>query len=257
MPRKLGQHFLIRDSILERLATAASGPSTPRVIEIGPGKGSLTRHLLQHTDELHVIEIDDSLLGALRSKFAAESKLHIHHADVLETDLAQWGEAVVVGNLPYYITSPIIDRFLALDQRFPRAVFLMQWEVAERILAQPGTRAYGLLSVATQLVCEVELICRVPPAAFHPPPKVDSAGVRFERRPFVPPDLAEVVKFAARCFTHKRKTLRNNLRPFHGTLVDDLPEANLRAEQLPLDAFVRLHRELTRQTKPISTPFVH
>ena len=257
MPRKLGQHFLIRDSILERLAAAACGNHTHRVIEIGPGRGALTRHLLSRTDELHAIEIDELLVHILRSKFAQESNLYIHRGDVLETDLAQWGDAVIAGNLPYYITSPIIDRFLALDQRFPRAVFLVQWEVAERLLAEPGTRAYGFLTVATQLVCSVDLVCRVPAAAFHPPPKVESAAVGLHRKQLVPAELREVIRFAARCFTHKRKTLRNNLRPFYGALIDDLPEASLRAEQLPLDALLRLYRELVEKSKENATSSVH
>ncbi len=111
---------------------AACGDHTARVIEIGAGRGALTRHLLRRTDELHAIELDASLVGYLSRKFADEPKLHIHEADVLKTDLAQWGSAAVTGNLPYYITSPIIERFLALDAAFNLAVFLMQWEVAER-----------------------------------------------------------------------------------------------------------------------------
>jgi 16S rRNA (adenine1518-N6/adenine1519-N6)-dimethyltransferase len=240
LPRKLGQHFLIRDAILERLAAAACAEFTPRVIEIGPGRGALTRHLLPRTDELHSIELDTSLAGYLRSKYASEEKLHVHTSDVLSTDIAQWGPAVVVGNLPYYITSPIIEKFLALDQRFPVAVFLMQSEVAERILAMPRTRAYGYLTVATQLVCEVELVCRVPSSAFVPPPKVDSAAVRFRRKPEAPGDLDSLLSFVSRAFAHKRKTLRNNLRAFYGERMDSLPEAALRAEQLTIKEFVDL-----------------
>ncbi len=183
LSRKLGQHFLIRDSILERLAAAACGDHTPRAIEIGPGRGALTRHLLPRTDELHAVEIDASLVQYLQSKFASEAKLHIHAADVLTTDLAQWGSAVLTGNLPYYITSPIIEKFLALDNRFPVAVFLVQWEVAERLLAGPGTRAYGYLTVATQLVANVELVSKVPRSAFVPQPEVGSAAVLFRRKP--------------------------------------------------------------------------
>ncbi len=186
MPRKLGQHFLVRDAILEHLAAAACKQYTPRVIEIGAGRGALTRHLLPRTDELHAIELDASLAGYLRTKYASEPKLHVHASDVLSTDLAQWGSAVIAGNLPYYITSPIIEKFLALDERFPLAVFLMQSEVAERVLALPRTRAYGYLTVATQLVCDVELLCRVPASAFVPPPKVESAAVRFRRKAEIP-----------------------------------------------------------------------
>lgn len=242
MPKPLGQHFLIRDSILERLAQAACGEHTPRVIEIGPGRGALTHHLLPRTEELHAIELDASLAEHLRTKYAAEPKLHIHTADVLATDLTQWGPAVIAGNLPYYITSPIIEKFL--DAAFPVGVFLIQWEVSERLLARPGTRDYGYLTVAVQLICEVELLCKIPPQAFRPPPKVDSGAVRLRRRSEIPANLQDLLKFVSRSFTHKRKTLRNNLRPFYGEKVDALPEAGLRAEQLSIDQFIGLHARL-------------
>jgi 16S rRNA (adenine1518-N6/adenine1519-N6)-dimethyltransferase len=244
LPRKLGQHFLVRDSILERLAAAAGGEHIPRIIEIGPGRGALTRHLLKRTDDLHVVELDESLVALLQTKFSGEPKLHIHHGDVLTTDLAQWGPGVITGNLPYYITSPIIEKFLKLDNRFPSAVFLMQWEVAERISAQPGTRAYGYLTVATQLVCDVELISKVPPSAFLPPPKVDSGAVRLRRKTQTIPNLSDLLIFVSRCFAHKRKTLRNNLKPFHYP-IDSCPEANLRAEQLRIEQFINLHAKLS------------
>ena len=243
MSQKFGQHFLVRDTILEPLA-AACGDKLTRTIEIGPGRGTLTRHLLPRTAELHAIEIDSALAARLRIQFAAEPKLHVHEADVLNTDLSEWGEAVVTGNLPYYITSPILKKFLALDARFETAVFLVQWEVAERLVATPGTRAFGYLSVAAQLVCEVELLRKVPPEAFVPPPKVDSGAVRLRRKRTPPQDLEDLLVFAGRCFTHKRKTLRNNLRPFYGERIGDWPEAVLRAEQLTLAQFVELHARL-------------
>jgi len=244
LPRKLGQHFLLRDSVLEHLASAACGEHTPRVVEIGPGRGALTRRLLQRTDELHAIELDESLVHYLGVAFSGEPKLRIHHGDVLETNLAQWGPGVITGNLPYYITSPIIEKFLALDGGFPLAVFLMQWEVAERISARPGTRDYGYLTVATQLVCDVELILKVPPSAFMPPPKVDSGAVRLRRKTQAIPNLNGLLNFVSRCFMHKRKTLRNNLKPFNYG-IDAYPEAQLRAEQLSVGQFVALHAKLS------------
>lgn len=249
MPRKLGQHFLTRDSVLERLATAACGDEAERVIEIGPGRGALTRHLLPHTQELHAIERDLSLVAYLQRKFAQEPKLHIHSGDVLSTALTQWGAAILVGNLPYYITSPIIEKFLSLDARFASAVFLMQREVAERITAQSGTRHFGYLSVAVQIACDVELFLHVPADAFSPPPKVDSAAVRFRRKADPPGDLPNLLKFAGRCFVQKRKTLRNNLRPFFPLeQINALPEADLRAEQLTVAQFVDLFSRLYTET---------
>lgn len=244
MPRRLGQHFLVRESILEQLAVAACGQHIERVIEIGPGKGALTRHLLPRTDELHAIELDSGLVSSLAIKFTSETKLHVHLGNVLATNLAQWGPAVIVGNLPYYITSPIIGKFLQLDPHFAIAVFLMQWEVAERLLARPGTRDYGYLTVATQLVCNVEMMCRVPAAAFSPPPKVESGAVRLRRRANAPEQLPDLLRLVSRSFAHKRKTLRNNLRPFYGDRADALPEAGLRAEQLSIEQFIALHEVL-------------
>ncbi|HWF45974.1 MAG TPA: 16S rRNA (adenine(1518)-N(6)/adenine(1519)-N(6))-dimethyltransferase RsmA [Bryobacteraceae bacterium] len=253
MPRKLGQHFLVRDSILNQLAKAACGDHTARVIEIGPGKGALTRHLLQLADEVHVLELDRNLVDYLTLKLGSDPKLHIHQGDVLTSDLAQWGSGVVTGNLPYYITSPVLERFLALGERFPIGVFLIQWEVAQRLLAQPGTRDYGYLTVSTQLICEVRLITKVAPSAFFPPPKVDSGAVRLIRHPVPPAGLPALLTFVSRCFRMKRKTLRNNLRPFYGDAVDDLPESGLRAEQLRIDQFQALHAQLTARTGD-STP---
>ena len=244
MPRPLGQHFLVRDSILERLATAVCGEYTSRVIEIGAGRGALTRHLLSRTGELHAIEVDAELVAYLQSKFGNEPKLHLHKDNILTTDLKQWGPAAVAGNLPYYITSPIIQKFLDLGPGFETAVFLVQREVADRLLASPGTRAYGYLTVATQLICEVELICKLSPGDFRPPPKVHSAALRLTRRAQVPANAAELLSFVSRCFAQKRKTLRNNLRSSYGTRIDGLPEAGLRAEQLSVDRLADLHRRL-------------
>ena len=246
MPRRLGQHFLHRQDLLERLAIAACGEHASRVIEIGPGKGALTHRLLPRTDELHAIELDHNLIAYLNQQFGADSRFHLHHADVLTTDLSQWGAAVVVGNLPYYITSPIIEKFVLLDSQFPEAVFLMQKEVADRVAASPGSRDYGFLSVQTQLFCDVKQVCDVPPSAFSPPPKVDSAAIKLIRHANPPAQTQSVLKFIGRCFAHKRKTLRNNLRPFyHSQTIDELPESRLRAEQLAIPQFIELYNRLS------------
>jgi 16S rRNA (adenine1518-N6/adenine1519-N6)-dimethyltransferase len=238
----------VRESVLHRLAQAACGEHVSRVVEIGPGVGALTRHLLKRTDELHAVELDSSLADLLRRKLGSDPKLHVHEGDVLKTDLSQWGPAVIAGNLPYYITSPIIEQFLQMDERFQRAVFLMQWEVSQRILAPHGSRAYGYLSVATRLVCDVELVEKVPPSAFHPPPQVTSGALLFTRRPSQVEDLANVRRFAGWCFSQKRKTLRNNLRPHFGAIVDTLPEAGLRAEQLSPTEILDLYRRLSKSS---------
>jgi 16S rRNA (adenine1518-N6/adenine1519-N6)-dimethyltransferase len=241
----LGQHFLLHEPVLKRLASAACGDHTERMIEIGAGRGAFTKHLLPFVDELHVIEVDQTLVQHLQRRFAGEAKLTIHHADVLATDLTQWGPAVITGNLPYYITSPILEKFLKLDARFHSAMFLVQLEVARRLMAEPKTRDFGYLTVAAQLVANVELIARVDPRAFNPPPKVDSAAIRLVRRDDIPPDLDDILKFVSRCFTHKRKTLRNNLRPYYGVEADRHDAGFMRAEQLGVVGLVALYRRLS------------
>ena len=246
MPRrKLGQHFLIRGSILERIAAAACPARQDLVVEIGPGRGALTEKLLKRAARVVAVEVDPYLVERLHLKFAAEPRLEIVCADVLETDLAQWGPATIAGNLPYYIASPILEKVLPLNP--PRAVFLIQKEVAERLVARPGDREYGYLTVRTALFARVRLLFEVKPAAFHPPPKVDSAVVLLEPRTRDPglPDRDAFLRFVAQCFRQKRKTLRNNLAGLYGKeLVDAWPEASLRAEQVSLEGFAEMFRRL-------------
>ena len=244
--QKLGQHFLIRGSILERIAVAVCPSPTDLVIEIGPGRGALTEKLLQRAARVIAVELDSFLVDHLRQKYSDEPRLEVVHADVLDTDLAQWGRAPVVGNLPYYITSPILEQ--AVRSQAPRAVFLIQKEVAERLVAKPGNRDYGFLTVQTALSATARLLFEVKPGAFHPPPKVDSAVVLLEphgRDWGVDP--AGLLRFVGRAFAHKRKTIRNNLAEFYGKdVVDVWPEAGLRAEQLSVEDFVRMYGRIAQ-----------
>jgi len=246
--QKLGQHFLIRASVLERIARAACPDREPLVIEIGPGRGALTRHLLARAERVIAIEIDPYLAHRLAQAYAGGGRLQVVEGNAMEIDLAQWGPAVVVGNLPYYVASAILERVVTLGPILQRGVFLAQKEVARRIIAPPGSRDYGYLSVAMQLSADIEWLGEVKPAAFHPPPKVDSAVLRF-----MPHDRAEelgiagrpdFLRFVALCFRQKRKTLRNNLAPQYGAIVDGWPEAALRAEQISLAMFAAMYRRL-------------
>ena len=255
MGRRFGQHFLARKSALDHIAAAACPQPAPLVIEIGPGRGALTESLLERAERVVAIEVDPVLVLYLRQKFRETidaGRLTLVEADVLQTDLAQWGAAPIAGNLPYYITSPILERVFAASPHWQRAVFLVQAEVAGRLAAGPGSRDYGYLSVLAQMHARVERLFEVPRAAFRPPPKVDSAVVKLEPRDaaaeFGIVDRAAFLRFASACFRQKRKTLRNNLAVLYDkAMIDRLPEARLRAEQLSIGDLARLQRALATE----------
>jgi len=246
--RKLGQHFLVRGSILERIARIACPEREALVVEIGPGRGALTTRLMALADRVVAIELDSYLAHRLMEQHAVGSGLEVVEGDALEVDLSQWGPAVIAGNLPYYAATPIIERALDLGPLMRRGVFLVQKEVAVRITASPGSRDYGYLSVAMQLSAEIDLMFDVKPAAFHPPPKVDSALVRIQPRDRTGElgirDRGDFLRFVSLCFHQKRKTLRNNLAARYGAAVDAWPEASLRAEQIDLSMFAAMYRRL-------------
>lgn len=232
--------------MLEQIAVAACPERRPLVIEIGPGRGALTDHLIAHAERIVAVEIDPVLVEYLRAKYRNEPKVEIIESDVLKADLSAWGPAAVVGNLPYYITSPIVEKVLALPG-VSSAVFLVQKEVAERMTTGPGSRDYGYLSVTTQFHAEAEMLFTVPPGAFRPPPKVDSAVVRLTPRADQPVQADAFLRFAGHCFRQKRKTLRNNLQgAYPKELLDPLPESTKRAEQLSIPELLRLFEKLTQ-----------
>jgi 16S rRNA (adenine1518-N6/adenine1519-N6)-dimethyltransferase len=251
--RRLGQHFLTRKSALDGIADAACGERTPLVIEIGAGRGALTESLLERAEKVIAIEVDPVLIHYLRQKFRdpiESGRLVLSETDILKTDLAAWGPAVIAGNLPYYITSPILERIFAAGRSCKRAVILVQAEVAARIVAQPGCREYGYLSVLVQTQARAERIIEVPRAAFRPPPKVDSAVVRLDPRPagddFGIQNLAPFLKFAGNCFRYKRKTLRNNLAGlFDRSAIEAVVAPKDRAEQMAVPDLVKLFAALT------------
>ena len=250
MGRRFGQHFLNRPSILEKIADAACGGEQPSlVIEIGPGRGALTAPLLERAERVVAIEVDPVLVLYLRQKFRDAidgGKLELIEGDVLKTPLDRWGPEAIAGNLPYYVTSPILDRVFEAGPNWSRAVFLVQAEVAARLAAEPGSRDYGYLSVVAQTQARPEILFDVPRGAFRPPPKVDSAVVRLTPRAADGlPAREEFLNFASACFRQKRKTLRNNLAPRYGReRLDGLEEGRLRAEQLSIAELAALYRKL-------------
>ena len=215
-PRKrFGQHFLTDRHYLDRIVAAIGPKRGDRMVEIGPGTGLLTDELAHALDHLDVVEIDRDLAAGLRNRFDA-ARVTVHEADALEFDFASLPVPLrVAGNLPYNVSTPILFRMAALAARLADCTFLLQKEVVDRMAAAPGTGDYGRLSVMLQYRFSVEPLLAVPPGAFTPPPKVESAVVRL-----VPlgPDRAvacDEPRFAAvvaAAFSQRRKTLRNAVR---------------------------------------------
>jgi 16S rRNA (adenine1518-N6/adenine1519-N6)-dimethyltransferase len=198
----------------------------------------------------------------LRERWRNDSRIEIVEADAAATDLTQWGAGVLAGNLPYYVATALISRYLRRPGMLRHATFLIQEEVAARVTARPGTRDYGYLSVECQFLGRPEYLFRVPPGAFQPPPKVDSAVIRIEPRkrekdegprkrekdeePRKPREIEETepfLQFVSACFRHKRKTLRNNLAALYPReFLDRQPGISRRAEQLTIQDFLSLFR---------------
>ena len=236
----LGQHFLVKGKTLDRIAKAVCGDHTPLVVEIGPGRGALTERLLGRADRVVAIELDDALALQVKDRWP---EVEVMQANALHVDWNQWGAGVLAGNLPYYIATPLIAKYLRQPGSLSHAVFLIQKEVAERITATPGHREYGYLSVECQLFAEAEYLFNVQPGAFQPPPKVDSAVIRLTpRKEIAVSDPAKFLGFVSVCFRQKRKTLRNNLvAAYAPESFEGRPEISRRAEQLSIPDFVTLY----------------
>ncbi len=242
--KHLGQHFLKNEEIAQRIAQSLSGEGYQQVLEIGPGMGVLTQFLLQAPQTLKVAEIDTESVAYLEEHFPA---LHgnIIPADVLKLKLENYlsGPFALVGNYPYNISSQIIFKMLDNYARIPEMVGMFQKEVAERLVAEPGSKTYGILSVLSAVYYHREYLFTVEPQEFNPPPKVRSGVIRFTRKNEEVPgfqykNLKMVVKMA---FNQRRKTLRNALKGLNLALElwpDGL--AGIRAEQLSHHDFVAL-----------------
>jgi len=255
--KRLGQHFLNDPRILDRIVGALQLRGDETVIEVGPGRGSLTERLVERCAKLIGVELDRDLAPMLRERFARNKHVSIVEADVLDLPLGELagGPYCLIGNVPYYITTPIL--FHALERpRADRSVFLVQREVAERMAAPAGADAYGALSVNLQSVASVELLFRVAAGSFTPAPKVESAAVRVTPRvdPVVTADEETGFrKFVQAAFAQRRKQLKAivrttaNLDTTHAAaLLESLslaPEA--RSETLGAAQFAALYRAVT------------
>ncbi len=255
---KLGQNFLHDAHAIERIVAALGNCAECTVVEIGPGKGALTRLLAQRVRHVIAIELDNNLAPALRAQFPAD-RVTVVHQDVLGFDFASASASAgerfaIVGNLPYYITSPILLKLAASAASLDRAVLMMQREVADRVVAAPGSRDYGVLSVSVQMYGPVEKLFTLPPGAFSPPPEVHSSVIRWRFAPRsteLNVDEARFLTFIRQAFAQKRKTLANNLRAagFNSAQIETAlsrtgTPSQARAEELPLEALATLWRAL-------------
>lgn len=251
--KRFGQNFLVSPGIIRKIVDAVAPRPGDTVVEIGPGLGALTEPLLARLDHLHVVEIDRDLIARLRARFPPE-RLTIHEGDALQFDfgaLAGTGPLKIVGNLPYNISSPLLFHLAGFAERVAEMHFMLQKEVVDRMVAAPGTPDYGRLSVMLQYRFAMERLCVVPPGAFNPAPKVDSALVRL-----IPlkvgsretaRDEAMFTRLVAAAFAQRRKMLRNTLKEFGGEalLAAQGIAPTARAETLSVADYVQLCNALT------------
>ena len=251
-PKKsLGQHFLKDENIVRKIVQSLRLKNTDVVVEIGPGKGALTKGLLEQSDCVIGIEVDSRAISLLRENF--DDRLRIIQADVLKVDLAnlfreQKKKLRVVGNIPYYITSEILFWLFEQKDKLADATMMMQQEVARRLTARPRSKDYGILSVFTQLYTTPDVLFKVSRNSFFPKPNVDSAVVRLDFSTAFPPCNVEFFKNIVRTtFGKRRKTLRNGLKDlrFSDQQLDAIHfDLKKRPEELTLDDFLLLTKQL-------------
>jgi len=237
-PRKhFGQHFLAQPATALRIVRSAELRETETVVEIGPGLGALTQLLVPLSHRLHLIEIDREMAAYQRERIPSGASVQVHEQDALSFDFAalaekEGGRLVLLGNLPYNISSPLIFHLLTAFPWIDRAIFMVQKEVGERFAAVPGTKQYGVLSVLLGIYARVRPLFTVGPRQFHPPPKVDSMVLRMDFLESVPegPPFSFMRSFVSIAFQKRRKTLLNSLKGAFGVSPDALANAFQRAE---------------------------
>ncbi len=254
--KSLGQNFLKDPHYLEKIAEAARIAPSDQVLEIGPGRGDLTRLLAVRAGKVLAVELDHRLIPYLRGEFSSLAHVEIFAGDALEFPYESLpGTWKVVANLPYYISTPIIQKLLAHRTKFSSLTLMLQKEVAERIAAPPGGKEYGYLSVLVQLYAQPALAFTVPPGAFTPKPEVDSAVVTIvlRKQPAVPLQSEDFfVQVVRAAFSQRRKTLRNALRQLaipvekmNAVLQETGIDLGRRAETLTVEEFGRLSEFLS------------
>jgi 16S rRNA (adenine1518-N6/adenine1519-N6)-dimethyltransferase len=242
-----GQNFITDQNLLKKIVDSANIGPECGVIEVGPGFGALTQHLVVKAKKVLAFEIDKELIPLLQSQFINDPGFILIHQDILDvhidevihTYLSDCKEIVVVANLPYYITTPILMRFLETSQKVSRLILMMQHEVAMRITGKPNTKDYNALSIVIQYLAKAKLLFKVPRTVFIPAPNVDSAIVHLEIKetkelnPQVEPRFFD---FVHQCFTQRRKTLMNNLKASNLGKSKEEYEISLTSLGIALDA---------------------
>ena len=260
IPRKrFGQNFLQDQGVIADILNAVAPQSTDIVVEIGPGLAALTQPLLERVPHLHAIEIDRDIVARLTERFSPE-RLTLHNADALNFDfgalareLAPGGKIRLVGNLPYNISTPLLFHLASYSNVIDDMHFMLQKEVVDRMVSRPGTSDYGRLGIMLQYRFVMDRVLDVPPAAFNPPPKVDSAVVRMIPWPQLPHqalDEALLEELVQTAFGQRRKTLRNNLK---GVVTDDdlatlAIDPGCRPENVTVAQYVALANHLAHKT---------
>lgn len=249
--KRFGQNFLNDQSVIDDIVAAIDPQNGQHMVEIGPGRAAITRPLLQSCDQLDVIELDRDLVPLLREKLIEFEHLTIHEADALSFDyrtLVNQSESLrVIGNLPYNITTPLLFHLLEQSDVIEDMCFMLQKEVVERICAQPGGKQYGRLSIMVQYQCQAELLFIVPPEAFEPIPKVDSAIIYL--KPLAEGRggavcLESLGKLVTQAFSQRRKTIANTLKKM--VSQDILLSVGIDLEQRPETISVEQYVALTR-----------
>jgi 16S rRNA (adenine1518-N6/adenine1519-N6)-dimethyltransferase len=248
--KRFGQHFLTDQTVIKRIIDEIDFNPPANIIEIGPGRGALTRSLLQNMDKLQVVEIDRDLVDYLQT-IENSDRLIIHNADALKFNFcdSMGMNLSIIGNLPYNISTPLLFHLLEQLNCIDHMVFMLQKEVADRICGVPGSKNYGRLSIMVQSMCHVSRLFDVEPQAFTPPPKVRSTIIRLTPldKQLINPDAYETFKHLVRqAFSKRRKTMRNALKGIvdDDTLQASCIEPDARPETIDVDTYIRLSNNL-------------
>lgn len=255
--KKFGQHFLKDESIAEKIVSFADVRQNETVLEIGPGKGILTSILLKQTQKVVAVEIDEGLVRYLKRRFPKVPGLCLVHKDFLKYDLPMFSEKIkVIGNLPYSIGIRIIKNLIKYGEISSKMIFMLQKEVAQRLVASPGSKDYGSLSIFMQLHFNIEILMNISPDSFSPPPKVSSTlvGMKPKKPLFKHFDNPELFhKIVKTAFLHRRKKLKNNLKDLsiENYSMEKISretgiDLDLRGEMLSIEDYLKLTRSINK-----------